>query len=122
MTGTALGIDVGGTKIAAGVVSFPEAKILACEVRPTSIERGSEVVLDEIVTLAQAMCKTASVQAIGLAICELVDAQGNIASNNCIDWKSEDVIQRLSPISPTIIEADVRAAARGEALFGAGKA
>ena len=121
MTGTAIGIDVGGTKIAAGVVSFPEAKILGCEVRPTSPQRGSEAILDEVVRVAQGLSARGSVQAVGLAICELVDPEGNIVSNNCMHWKSAEVIGRLSGIAPARIEADVRAAALGEALFGAGK-
>ena len=119
MTGTALGIDVGGTKIAAGVVSFPEAKLLACEVRPTLPERGGDAIFDDVVRLANGF--KMPVQAVGLSICELVDLAGNIVSNNCISWKTPDVIKRLSSIGPVTIEADVRAAALGEALFGAGK-
>jgi glucokinase len=121
MTGCALGIDVGGTKIAAGVVQFPEAKVLACDIRPTLPERGSDAILDEVTTIARAMSAKTSVQAVGLAICELVDLAGNIVSNNCIHWTTATVLKRLSPIAPVRIEADVRAAALGESRFGAGK-
>ena len=121
MTGCAIGIDVGGTKIAAGLVKFPDAKLLACEVRPTLAERGAEAILDEVMTIAESLSTKAHVQGVGLAICELVDVQGNIVSQNCIQWQKPDVVKRLGIIARVTIEADVRAAALGEALFGAGK-
>ena len=118
MTGTAIGIDVGGTKIAAGLVEFPEAKIIAHELRPTLPERGAEAILDEVVALSHTLNAKGTTQAIGLAVCELVDLKGNLVSHNCIHWPTADVVKRLKP---RVIEADVRAAALGEALFGAGK-
>ena len=121
MTGCALGIDVGGTKIALGVVSFPDAKVLTCEIRPTLAERGGEAILEEVASFSRAMCGKIPVRAVGLAICELVDLAGNIVSNNCIKWKTVDIIEALSTIAPVTIEADVRAAALAEGMFGAGK-
>lgn len=121
MTGCALGIDIGGTKIAVGLVRFPEAKILACDLRPTRPERGGPAILDEVCAVAQALSRTLQVQAVGLALCELVDLSGNIVSHNCIPWETATVVKRLSAIAPVTIEADVRAAALAEALFGAGK-
>ena len=42
-----VGVDIGGTKIAAGVVSFPEGKLLNRKVIPTLIPRtGDEVLAD----------------------------------------------------------------------------
>ena len=61
-------------------------------------------------------------EAIGVGICELVDCEGRIASANCIQWQDEPVQEKLSSIAPTVIEADVRAAALAESMFGAGKA
>ena len=121
MTGSAIGIDVGGTKIAAGLVKFPEGKLVACDVHPTLADRGPEAILDGVVALVQSIATKANVQALGLAICELVDQSGTIVSNNIITWQTADVVKRLSSIAPVTIEADVRAAALGEALFGAGK-
>ena len=42
---TALGVDVGGTKIAAGVVAFPEGVVRARREIPTLPQRGGAAVL-----------------------------------------------------------------------------
>jgi glucokinase len=123
---TALGVDVGGTKIAAGVVAFPEGVVRARREIPTLPQRGGAAVLADVERLvselaAEARAAGHAVQGIGVGVCEIVDRSGNIASANCLDWSSDSVRQRLSKIAPTVIEADVRAAARAEALFGAGR-
>ena len=123
----AIGIDVGGTKIAAGLASFPEGMIQVRETIPTHPARGGRAVLEDVVRLARELAgspgrtRETPVAAIGLGICELVDREGRIASANCIQWIEEPVRQQLGAIAPVAIEADVRAAALAEALFGAGK-
>ena len=125
-TFTALGIDVGGTKVAAGVVTFPDGIVRARREIPTLPQRGGEAVLADVERLVSELAAAARasgqpVEAIGVGVCEIVDRLGNIASANCLDWTSDSMRRRLSPIAPTVIEADVRAAARAEAMFGAGR-
>jgi glucokinase len=119
---TGIGVDIGGTKIAAGLVRFPEGEVTKELVIRTEAERSGEAVLldvEELVLQLQAF--QADVAGIGLGICEIVDRRGDIASDNCIRWMGLKVRERLSRIAPTVIEADVRAAAFAEALFGAGR-
>jgi len=123
---TAIGIDVGGTKIAAGLVSFPEGRIRAQKVIPTEASRKGEAILNDVLRLAEEFAHGAKaeglhVEAIGLGLCELVDPTGRILSANCIRWQDLPVADRLAHIAPAVIEADVRAAALAEALFGAGR-
>ena len=120
-----IGIDVGGTKIAAGVLGLPGGERSPARVLPTRADRGGQAVLDDVVALARALADESqrsggSIRAIGLGICELVDRGGNLASANCIDWLKLPVRETLSAIAPTVIEADVRAAAVAEHRFGAG--
>jgi len=113
-----LGIDVGGTKVAAGLLAWPQGDVLACRIIPTNAARGGRAVLDDVLGLAREL---GARKAIGIGICELVDQEGRIASANCIKWQEHLVLKEFSSIAPTVIEADVRAAALAEALFGAGK-
>lgn len=122
---TSIGVDVGGTKIAAGLVAFPEAVVLARRIIPTQPQRGGEAVLADVERLVSELAAEArdshrSVQGVGVGVCEIVNQAGEIVSANCLDWKSVAVRQRLSPVAPVVIEADVRAAALAEARFGAG--
>lgn len=121
-----VGIDVGGTKIAGGLVTFPGGFDLAHRrVIPTHPERGGQPVLDDVLRLARELAGHAAalgqcVGGIGLGVCELVDRDGNLASSNCIQWQDLPVREQLSAVAPAVIEADVRAAALAEALLGAG--
>jgi glucokinase len=115
----ALGIDVGGTKIAAGLVDLETGSILNRREIPTLPQRGGGSVLEDVLALANELRGDAT--AIGIGIAELVDREGNIASNDTIDWLNHPIRERLSSILPTRLEADARAAARAEARFGSGR-
>jgi glucokinase len=123
---TAVGIDVGGTKVAAGVVTFPEGKLWSKAVIRTEARRGGEAVLHDVQRLAKKLANDSEgagnkVKGIGLGLCELVDPLGRILSANCIHWLDQPVAEQLGELAPLVIEADVRAAALAEALFGAGR-
>lgn len=118
----AIGIDVGGTKIAAGLVTFPEGRVRARRQIPTQRTRDGESILKDVLHLCEELASKARVDGIGVGVCELVDVAGNVMSENCVPWKGMDMRKRLSKVAPAIVEADVRAAALAEALFGAGKA
>ena len=125
-SGCAIGVDVGGTKIAAGVVTFPDATVLARHTVPTDPHRGGEAVLADVERLVERLKLKAKVAglsptALGVGLCEIVVRSGTIASANAIAWENLPVQERLSRLLPTVLEADVRAAARAEAWFGAGQ-
>jgi glucokinase len=121
----AIGVDVGGTKIAAGVVTR-DGELLFHRRLPTAPERGGEAVLRDVEALSAGLISRAEesgmkVAGIGLCVAELVDPQGNVTSGHTIKWDGWPIVARLSQIAPAVIEADVRAAALGEAIYGAGR-
>jgi glucokinase len=121
----AIGLDVGGTKIAAGLVT-PDGKIITRRVIPTLPQRGGEAVLEDALSLAVALREEAraagsEVVAIGVGVAELVDLHGNVQSAQTVSWRGMPVQERFAALAPAIIEADSRAAAFCEAKFGAGR-
>jgi glucokinase len=122
-----IGLDVGGTKTAAGVVLFPEGQVLCRKVIPTNPKRPGETVLREILDLSKELVREASmrgydVRGIGLGVAELVDPDGKITSSQTIDWFGLPVLETFAEVAPVVIDSDVRAAALAEALLGIGKA
>jgi glucokinase len=117
-----LGIDAGGTKIAAGIVDLDNGDILRRESIATDAARGGLAVLDDTVALAKriAMSAESAIESIGIGVPEIVDATGAIRTGAVIDWLGLPYRERFGAIAPTTIEADVRAAALAEARFGAG--
>lgn len=121
----ALGIDIGGTKIAAGLVDTDSGHVLARHQRPTLAGRGGEAVLLDTLGLARLLVDEAvplglMPSSLGVGIAEIVDPHGRIQSASTFDWTHLPVVSQLQSILPTHLTADVRAAALAEARFGVG--
>ena len=113
----ALGIDVGGTKIIAGLVDTASGEVSRSERVPTRPERGGEAVLADCAFLAERL--GASGVPVGVGICEVVDLDGRVTSAETVDWRGLDVASAFGAAAVTV-ESDIRAAALAEARFGAG--
>jgi hypothetical protein len=105
----AIGLDVGGTKIAGGLVRFPAAEVVRRQIIPTRAERGPEPVLSDAATLALDLSANVPhgerLAGLGLGVPELVDPQGRITSAQTIDWRGVPLTDRLADIGPVHVEA-----------------
>ena len=122
----AIGLDIGGTKMAGGVVRLADGVVLARCLTPTLPKRGGEAVLADAVGLAGNLIREAKeigveIAGIGVAVAELVDLRGIVVSSNSIAWRDIAVHEQFARLAPTVVEADARAAALAEAMFGAGR-
>ena len=122
----AIGLDVGGTKMAAGVVDLESGRLLARSTRATEPQRGGQAVLDDALSLAEQLLAQARAQAwavtgVGVSVCELVDLEGNVTSRHAVDWPNRPVRESFSRLAPAVVESDVRAHALAEAAWGAGR-
>lgn len=113
----AIGIDIGGTKTAIGIVDVAIGRIIQKHVLNSPLGSGlDQAFLGQIADAVGRMERLP----IGIGICELVDTSGNIASQRKFFWSSADV-RRAFDFAPSVeIESDVRAAAIAEGRFGAG--
>jgi glucokinase len=113
----AVGIDVGGTKVAAGLVDVARGEVVRSERLPTRPERGGPAVLADCVELAARLGGDGI--PVGLGICEVVGRDGQLATAETVEWRDLDVVGAFGGAAVTV-ESDVRAAALAEARFGAG--
>jgi glucokinase len=117
-----IGVDVGGTKVAAGVVD-EQGGVLATALRdtPSADPRRTE---DVIVDVIRELAASHDVEAVGVGAAGFVDAQRStvlFAPN--LAWRDEPLRATIEGRCgiPVVIENDANAAAWAEARFGAGR-
>ena len=116
-----IGVDIGGTKVAAGVVD-DEGRILADTRRATP--DGSDAAIDAVVEVVEDLRASYDVASVGVAAAGYVSADRTtmlFAPN--LPWRDVRVRElvggRLDV--PVVVENDANAAAWAEHRFGAGK-
>jgi len=128
----AIGIDVGGTKIAGGVVDLATGAVSHRIQMPTDSARGGDAVLADVARMARDLrggAKGLGVMpgALGIGVAELVNTKGEVFSDYRIKWRGLDVpgwlAARIGDLKPNsiVVSSDVRAAALAEGRYGAGR-
>ena len=127
-TVASVGVDVGASKTASGLVEFPSGRILAsASVATPSFGRVPDHV-DHVVEAAARMVQEAGarsvpVAGVGVGVCELVDLDGRVRSAASIELRGDRLVAGLSSLADVVIvDSDVRAHALAEARFGHGRA
>jgi len=118
----AIGIDIGGTKIAGALVD-PDGQIILEERVPSSAS-DPDALVDAVVGLIQKLSANHEVIGAGVAAAGFIDAdQSNIIYAPNINWRNEPFKAKLEAklTIPVIIENDANAAAWAEYRYGAGR-
>ena len=125
MTPSAVGVDVGGTKIAAALVTS-EGVVGPVRTIPTPAASGGEAVLDAIAGLVREVAGRQELVGVGVGTAGVVDAaRGRIlsATDSFADWVGTGVADGLRArlgLERVEVRNDVDAHALGEAWLGAG--
>ncbi len=124
-----IGIDLGGTNIAAGLVD--ENSVIVKKVStPTMPERAPEAIVDDMAALCQRLVEEMGISAndvvfVGIATPGIADRDnGEVVYANNLPFKHFPIVKLLRerfPVSNMGIENDANAAAWGEAVAGAAK-
>ncbi|MEZ0093716.1 ROK family glucokinase [Streptacidiphilus sp. EB129] len=117
--GLTIGVDVGGTKIAAGVVD-ENGEILARTRVPTPAD--PQWAVGAIVDAVKELRQQHEITAVGVGAPGYVDRnRSTVIMAPNIDWENEPLKARIEDLVhlPTVVENDANAAAWGEFRFGA---
>jgi glucokinase len=118
----AIGIDIGGTKIAGALVD-DDGEILVLERRPTPAGDASAIV-ETVVDMIGRLAEGREVSAAGVAAAGFIDAaQSTVYYAPNINWRNEPLRQRLLERLDLhiTVDNDANAAGWAEFRFGAGR-
>lgn len=115
-----IGVDIGGTKIAAALVDVSTGAIHKLAKVPTPFPGNRSDVLDAIRQVLMEL-EVPNAVPIGIGICEFVDNAGVITSSYSVDLKYVDLGEALMGLGEVTVGSDVRAGAMAEFGFGAAR-
>jgi glucokinase len=122
MSDLTVGVDVGGTKIAAGVVDA-DGKLIASTRRETPAT-DTLMVLEAIGDAVRELRAAHEITAVGIGAAGFVDAgRATVMFAPNLAWRDEDLGGQLSTTLglPVVVENDANAVAWAESRFGAGR-
>ncbi|MGH3319296.1 MAG: ROK family glucokinase [Streptosporangiaceae bacterium] len=120
--GLTIGVDVGGTKVAAGVVD--EGGGIVEKLRRPTPSTNPEETAEAIATVVEALKARYDVEAVGLGAAGFVDVtRSTVLFAPNLAWRDEPLKEKVEGRVdlPVVVENDANAMAWGESEFGAGK-
>jgi glucokinase len=124
-----LGLDVGGTKLAAGVVAG-DGRVLSMEVAPSRVEEGPDAMIERHLELGRSAVATARVpweriRAVGIACGGPLDPYRGIIQSppGLPGWDNVPLVTKVEAAldRPTVVDNDATACAIAEWWFGVGR-
>src|SRR5690606_35734095 len=118
----AIGIDIGGTKIAGALVD--DDGLVVVEARIPTPTGPTKLIEDAVVEMVGGLAAGRDVEGVGVAAAGFIDAaQSTVYYAPNINWRNEPFQSRLAARIdlPIIIENDANAAGWAEFRFGAGR-
>ncbi|PSK99699.1 glucokinase [Haloactinopolyspora alba] len=115
-----IGVDVGGTKIAAGVVD--EKGVIGARARRDTPSQDPDAIVESIIAVTRELAEGQQIDAVGVGSAGFVDsARSTVMFAPNLAWRDVPVRQRVADATglPTVVENDANSAAWGEFRFGA---
>lgn len=128
MSKYSIGVDLGGTKIIAGIINTETGEVVGFAKKKTKKEKGSDIIVQRIIeTIEKAICiaqiPTSEIKTIGIGAAGQVDREEGIlisAPNlDCYDVELKLILQEHFNM-PVYVANDVEIATLGEQKFGSG--
>lgn len=128
MSNYSIGVDIGGTKILAGVINTDDGSVIGYSEKRMQNEQGKSSIVQLIIeNVEKAICKAQiplnKISSIGIGVAGQVDRESGvlIASPNlhCYDVELKTILENHFNI-PVYVGNDVEVATLGELKFGSG--
>lgn len=128
MTRVAIGMDIGGTNVKAGIVG-EDGRIVRTDSFPTEVAQGKPAIIRKLVDQARAYRQFAQAEGlelagVGIGTAGYVDADGIVAgaTDNIPGWSGTDLRTEVGALVGlnVSVDNDANALAIGEAWIGAG--
>ncbi|MDQ1699278.1 MAG: glucokinase [Frankiaceae bacterium] len=118
----AIGVDIGGTKVAAGIVD--ESGNVLARARRRTPSRDADHIVDVVVEIVRQLRSEHDTDLIGIGAAGYLDAdRTTVLFSPNLAWRNTPLRSEISDRlgTPVVIENDANAAAWGEFRFGAGE-
>ena len=116
-----LGVDIGGTKTAIGIVDTKKGSVESKIVIPSKKFKNDKKNLNLIINTSIELAKTHKIKLIGIGVPELIDNKGIIKGDYNFKWNNYN-LKNFFPSNFFIkVESDVRCHLLAEQKFGKGK-
>lgn len=128
MSSYAIGVDLGGTKILAGIINTQTGEVVDSSKKRTKTELGRDFIIQRTIeTIEKAICKAqipvSKISSIGIGAAGQVDREKGIlisAPNlDCYDVELKEILENYFNIN-VFVGNDVEVATLGEKTFGSG--
>ena len=119
-----LGLDFGGTKLAAGTIDLEQETLLDAKQMPTRVNFGAEGAVADMIAMARELVGIERIEAIGVSFGGHVLSNRVLRSLHVAGWSDFPLEERLAEqfgVSTVRIANDANAVALGEWRYGSGQ-
>ena len=117
----AIGVDIGGTKTAIGIIDYKTGKISKRIIFPSKSFKSDTKNLNLIIEKALTLSNVNKINRIGIGVPELINNKGIIKGNYNFNWNNINLTRYFPKEIKVLVDSDVRCHLRAEKFFGVAK-
>lgn len=116
-----VGVDIGGTKTAIGIIDTKTGKISKKLIFPSKSFKNDTKNLNLIIKKTLELSNDNKIKHIGIGVPELINNKGIIKGNYNFNWNNLNLTKYFPKNNKILVDSDVRCHLRAEKFFGVAK-
>ena len=113
-----IGVDIGGTKTAIGIIDYQTGKISKKLIFPSKSFKNDSKNLNFIIEKTLVLSNANRINHIGIGVPELINKKGIIKGNYNFNWSNINLAKYFPKNIKVLVDSDVRCHLRAEKYFG----